>query len=214
MRVQRGGIPSVSLDCGSRGGHIFLMTLRIGILALQGAVQPHFAHIAALGAEPREVRTAAELAQVDGLVLPGGESSAMLKIIDYYDLKQPLVEFFKTKPAWGICAGAILLAEKVKNPDQFSFGALPMTVARNAYGSQLDSFHAEVNGYPIAFIRAPVIEYVAPDMKILAERGGHPIWVEHGHTMATTFHAELNPAAPSPMHQRFAQIIKAAKQPR
>jgi len=184
------------------------MTLRIGILALQGAVTPHFAHIAALSAEPREVRTAAELAQVDGLILPGGESSAMLRIIDYYDLKQPMAEFLRTKPAWGICAGAILLAEKVKNPEQFSFGALSITVARNAYGSQLDSFHADVNGYPVAFIRAPVIESVAPEVKILAGQGGHPIWVECGHTMATTFHAELNHDAPSPMHQRFAELCK------
>lgn len=182
--------------------------MHIGVLALQGAVTPHYAHLAALGAEFSEVRAAADLANIDGLILPGGESSAMLRMMDYYDLKNPLGEFVGQKPSWGICAGAILLAREVRQPEQFSFGAIDMRVRRNAYGSQLDSFHDEVKGYPVAFIRAPVIERVGADVKILATKNDHPIWVEQGRAMATTFHAELTPDVPSPMHQRFTEIIR------
>ncbi len=207
------GVGYVRALDGRRGMAIYHLMYRIGVLALQGAVTPHYPHIAALnemgGAEPVEVRHAEDLAALDGLILPGGESSAMLRIMDYYHLREPIGAFVKSRPAWGICAGAILLADEVTNPAQFSFGALPIRVQRNAYGSQLDSFHAQVNGYDVAFIRAPVIETVGAGVNILAEHGGHPVWVEYGHTMATTFHPELSPDTPSPMHRRFLELCGA-----
>ena len=187
----------------------------IGILALQGAVTPHYAHLAALEGLERlafcEVRAAADLENIAGLILPGGESSAMLRMMDYYDLIKPLAGFLKNKPAWGICAGAILLASEVLNPEQFSFGALPIRVTRNAYGRQLDSFHAPIMGYDVAFIRAPKIESLESNIKIVAEHDGAPVWLEQGHVMATTFHPELNPNVPSPMHRRFAEIVYSAR---
>jgi 5'-phosphate synthase pdxT subunit len=184
------------------------MTSCIGILALQGAVAPHYPHLAALGAEFSAVRHARQLENLDGLILPGGESSAMLKLIEYNDLKNPLAEFLSAKPSWGVCAGAILLAREVTAPTQFSFGTLNIRVRRNGYGSQLDSFHADVAGYPVAFIRAPVIEDIGADITVRGSHAGHPVWVEQGHTMATSFHPELTPDAPSPMHQRFLELVK------
>lgn len=182
--------------------------MHIGIFALQGAVTPHFKHLEALGATFQEVRAAEDLKNIDALILPGGESSTMLKLIDVYGMKDALADFFKTKPAWGICAGAILMAKTVKNPEQFSFGAVDIAVTRNAYGSQLDSFYSEVDDYPVSFIRAPVIENVGAGAVIKAKYHDKPIWVEQGNKMVTSFHPELTPAYPSPMHQRLASLIK------
>lgn len=184
------------------------MALHIGIFALQGAVTPHFPHLEAIGATFSEVRAAQDLSNIDGLILPGGESSTMLKLIDLYGMKNALADFFETKPAWGICAGAILMAREVSNPAQFSFGAIDIAVTRNGYGSQLDSFYSEIDDYPVSFIRAPVIEKVGADVKIKASYHDKPIWVEQGNKMATAFHPELTPAYPSPMHQRFASLIR------
>lgn len=182
--------------------------MHIGIFALQGAVTPHFPHLNAIGATFSEVRAADDLKSIDGLILPGGESSTMLKLIDIYEMKSALADFFKTKPAWGICAGAILMAREVHHPNQFSFGAMDTVVTRNAYGSQLDSFYSEVDDYPVSFIRAPVIDAVGTGVRVRAEYNGKPIWVEEGRHMATTFHPELTPSYPSPMHQRFASLVK------
>jgi 5'-phosphate synthase pdxT subunit len=183
--------------------------MHIGILALQGAVTPHFPHLNALGATFSEVRAADDLKNIDGLILPGGESSVMLKLIDVYDMKHALTAFLKTKPAWGICAGAILMARTVKNPEQFSFGAMEFTAARNAYGSQLDSFHAEVDDYPVSFIRAPQFADIAAGVTVKAMHRDQPIWLEAGNKMCTAFHPELTPSYPSPMHQSFARLMKA-----
>lgn len=179
----------------------------IGILALQGAVTPHFRHVSALGAVPVQVRAAKDLENIDALILPGGESSTMLRLLDYQNLRAPLAEFLKTKPAWGICAGAILLARDVQNPAQFSFAALDIAVRRNAYGSQLDSFHADITGYPVAFIRAPKIVKTAENVQVLASHDGAPVWVQQGNIVATTFHPELSDHAPSPMHRHFFDVI-------
>jgi len=179
----------------------------IGVLALQGAVQPHKAHIEAAGAEFRAVKTLAQCEGVDGFILPGGESSTMLKLIDRFDLWDGLIEQFRAKPVWGICAGSILMAEKVTNPEQKSFGLLPITVQRNAYGRQIDSHYAAIDGYNVAFIRAPVITEVSDNVEILAEHEGTPVWIKQGSHMATTFHPELTKDTPSPMHKMFTQMV-------
>ena len=181
----------------------------IGVLALQGCVQPHKAHLEAAGAEFRPVKTPADFAAVDAFILPGGESTTMLKLIDIFGLEESLRRAFTAKPVWGICAGAILMAETVTRPVQKSFGLLPITICRNGYGRQNDSVQQEVAGYPVSFIRAPVIESAPASVTVRAERDGHPVWIETPQYMATTFHAELSPDAPSPMHRAFVDRVRA-----
>ncbi len=181
--------------------------LHIGILAMQGCVAPHVPHLKALGCAVSDVRHAADLDDIDGIILPGGESSAMLRLLEAYGLEQALLTFMQTKSTWGICAGAILMAKTVTNPTQKSFGVLDMDVKRNAYGRQLDSFHGRVDDYPVAFIRAPVITRTGDGVIVKAALDGHPVWVEQGQVMATTFHPELSNDLPSPMHRRFTDII-------
>jgi len=179
----------------------------IGVLALQGAVEPHKNHIEACGAEYRPVKTAAQIESVDALILPGGESTTMLKLIENFGLWETLFSTFQSKPTWGICAGSILLAEKVVNPEQRAFAMLPIRIERNGYGRQLDSHHAEIDGYTVSFIRAPVIESLKGDLDVLAEHDGTPVWVKKGHVMATTFHPELTMEYPSPMHKYFIETL-------
>lgn len=183
----------------------------IGVLALQGAVQPHKAHIEGAGAEFRAVKTPAQFAEVDGFILPGGESTTMLKLIDRFELWEALATEFAAKPVWGICAGAILMAGKVyvpsKDAEQKSFGLLPISIERNGYGRQIDSQHIEVNGYPVSHIRAPVITD-AGDCDILTSHDNHAIWVRKGQYMASSFHPEMNLNAPSPMHHMFVEMVR------
>lgn len=181
----------------------------IGVLALQGAVEPHKAHIEAAGGEFRTVKTPAQFEEVDGFILPGGESTTMLKLIDNFGLWDILADQFSKKPVWGICAGSILLAETVTNPSQKSFGLLPMSIQRNGYGRQIDSHHSGINGYTVSFIRAPVITEVKEGVEVLAEHENSPVWVQKGSVMASTFHPELTMEYPSPMHQRFVNLVKA-----
>ena len=180
----------------------------IGVLALQGAVYPHKPHIEACGAEFRAVKTDEQFEEVDALILPGGESTTMLKLIENFGLWESLLKNFKSKPVWGICAGAILLAQTVTDPVQKSFGILPMTVRRNGYGRQLDSHHAFVEGYEVSFIRAPVFTQIGSDVDILAEHQGTPVWVQKGDKWASTFHPELTLDFPSPMHRRFIDLVR------
>lgn len=180
----------------------------IGVLALQGAVQPHKAHIEAAGGVFRAVKTPQDFKTVDAFILPGGESTTMLKLIDTFGLWDLLQSEFSKKPVWGICAGCILIAAKVTDPAQKSFGLLPITVQRNAYGRQLQSHHAEVNGYPVSFIRAPIITDSGKTEILARDDEGHPVWVRKGKAMATTFHAELTLNAPSPMHKAFVDLAR------
>ncbi len=175
----------------------------IGVLALQGAVEPHKAHIEACGAEFRSVKTAADFEAVDAFILPGGESTTMLKLIENFGLWDVLVDQFSKKPVWGICAGSILLAETVLNPAQKSFGMLPMTVERNGYGRQLDSHYADIDGYGVSFIRAPMFTDIDESIEVLATHQGQAVWVRQGHVMASAFHPELTMEYPSPMHKAF-----------
>jgi len=179
----------------------------IGVLALQGCVMPHKPHIEAAGGVFSPVRTAAQLGVVDALILPGGESTTMLKLIGRFGLEESLRRAFSRVPVWGICAGAILIAEKVLNPAQNSFGLLPLTVTRNGYGRQLDSAHANVDGYPVSFIRAPVFEETGAEAEILASREGRPVWIRKGRVMASAFHPELTRLYPSPMHEMFIRPL-------
>ena len=181
----------------------------IGCLALQGCVERHRPHIESAGAEFRAVKTPKQFAEVDGFILPGGESTTMLKLIDNFDLWDTLASEFSMKPVWGVCAGSILLAEKVLNPAQKSFGILPITVERNGYGRQLDSHHAVIEGYEVSLIRAPVIKKVGKDVEVIAEHDGDPVWVRQGKNMATTFHPELTSDFPSPMHKIFVDTVRS-----
>lgn len=167
----------------------------VGVLALQGDFDAHAKALERAGARAVEVRTANELKQVDALVIPGGESTTMLKLLDYMELKEPLREFVNTKPVFGTCAGAILLAKDVENPKQESFGAVDLTVERNAYGRQIDSRVAKIDfeggELEAVFIRAPIIRRAGPDVKVLAEYEGDPVLVEQGRHLVATFHPEL-----------------------
>ncbi|MDE3197029.1 MAG: pyridoxal 5'-phosphate synthase glutaminase subunit PdxT [Acidobacteriota bacterium] len=176
---------------------------KVGVLALQGDFEAHQRALERAGAEAVQVRTAEDLEGVDGLVIPGGESTTMLKLLNYTDLKEPLRRFLREKPVFGTCAGAILLATDVQNPTQESFGAVDMTVERNAYGRQIDSRVARLEpaqefqqragkgDMEAVFIRAPIIRRTGPGVKVLAEYKGDPVLVEQGRHLIATFHPEL-----------------------
>jgi pyridoxal 5'-phosphate synthase pdxT subunit len=173
---------------------------RIGILALQGDVREHANALRDVGAEPVEVRLPRDLVGLDGLILPGGESTTMRRLIDLYGLREPIVALARGgAPLYGTCAGMILLADRIADGDEPVLRLLDITVERNAYGRQLDSFEADLEipslgDEPLhgVFIRAPVVSEVGPDVEVLA-RGpdGRPIAVRQGRVMATAFHPEL-----------------------
>lgn len=179
--------------------------VRIGVLALQGAFRAHKPHIESLGAEYIEVINKDDFEIIDGLIVPGGESSTMLKLIHSVGIKDPLVEFMKTNPAWGICAGAILMAKRVYGPEQESLGVVNIEVTRNAYGRQLDSFEEIVSNYKVSYIRAPKISKTDFNLKVLGSREESPTWVESDLHMVTTFHPEMNLNYGSPWHQRLVE---------
>jgi pyridoxal 5'-phosphate synthase pdxT subunit len=185
--------------------------MRVGVLALQGCVAPHIPHLEALGLEVELVKTKKQIEDPDlaALILPGGESSTMLKLLTLFDLKKSLEDFAARKPVWGVCAGSILMAKKVENPAQESFAFIDLDVRRNAYGRQLESFITELAGIKdAAFIRAPLFERVGPSVKVIAEHDGHPVWVVSGKHMATSFHPELSSEKPSPCHRAFLELIR------
>ncbi|HXA68347.1 MAG TPA: pyridoxal 5'-phosphate synthase glutaminase subunit PdxT [Bryobacteraceae bacterium] len=170
---------------------------RIGVLALQGDFEKHERALAQVGAEPFEVRSATDLDQVDGLVIPGGESSTMLKLLEEEQMLEPLREFGARRSIFGTCAGAILLASEVLNPPQRSLGLMDIGVERNAYGRQLDSRIARLKPEGLegdleaVFIRAPIIRRVGDQAKVLAKYQGDPVLVEQGRHLVATFHPEL-----------------------
>jgi pyridoxal 5'-phosphate synthase pdxT subunit len=170
---------------------------RVGVLALQGDFQAHQRALERAGAEAVEVRTAADLENIQGLIIPGGESTTMMKMLAEEKLVDPLRDFGRRRPIFGTCAGAILLATEVANSAQASLGLMDMQVERNAYGRQLDSRIARVNsegmagGLEAVFIRAPIIRRVGKDATVLATYEGDPVLVEQGRHLAATFHPEL-----------------------
>lgn len=184
---------------------------KIGVLALQGDFEAHRKAIEHAGGKAVEIRTAAALESVDGLILPGGESTTMLKLLDIENLLDRLLEFGKAKPIFGTCAGAILLASEVLNPPQKSLGLMDLTVERNGYGRQIDSRIASIDleGRPAeaVFIRAPIIRRVGPQAKILATYLDAPVLVEQGRHLAATFHPELS--ADDRIHRHFVEKVAA-----
>ena len=173
---------------------------RVGVLAYQGDVREHLAALEAAGAEAVEVRTLAELDTVDGLVVPGGESTVIGKLADRYGLLEPLRERATAGlPVLGTCAGMIFLAREVEGPPQDLLGVLDVRVRRNAFGRQVASFEAEVDvkgvdGGPVAgaFIRAPWVADAGPEVEVLAEVEGKVVAVRQGNLLATAFHPELS----------------------
>jgi len=181
--------------------------ITIGILDLQGCVNPHIKHFEKLNCKVVKVKNASQLKEIDGLVIPGGESSAMIKNISNLNLWPVLKNFCQDNYCWGICAGTIILATNVE-PSQESLKAINIHVKRNAYGRQLQSSIETINGYEVMYIRAPVISKSNKDITILAKDINHnPSWVTNKKAMACTFHAELNHLTPSPMHKYFVEKI-------
>lgn len=185
----------------------------IGVLALQGASDAHAKTLLSLGATPRLIRLPDQLKGLDGLILPGGESSTLLKHLERDGFFDVLNNFVRTTPTFGTCAGAILLATRVENPSQRSFAALDITVQRNAYGRQVDSTiltaQTELGGPPLemVFIRAPRITRTGADVETLASRDNSPVLVRQGHLLAATFHPELSDD--SRVHQLFLELVAA-----
>jgi 5'-phosphate synthase pdxT subunit len=182
----------------------------VGVLALQGDFEAHRKAIERAGARAIEVRSADQLAQCDGLIIPGGESTSMLKLLDIEKLTEPVRKFGESKPIYGTCAGAILLAREVTHPAQASLDLMDIAVERNGYGRQIDSRIAKVpvNGggeFEAVFIRAPIIRKVGADARVLASFEGDPVWVEQGRHMVTTFHPELTDDPR--IHRRFVEKL-------
>jgi 5'-phosphate synthase pdxT subunit len=184
----------------SRGGEEAGHPARVGILALQGDVRPHAEAVRAVGAEPVLVRLPRDFAALDALILPGGESTTMRRLIDAYGLREPIAAMARSgAPMLGTCAGMILLADRIEDGDEAVLSLIDIKVRRNGYGRQLDSFEAEVEMPALGdaplhgvFIRAPIVTAVGPKAEILArDADGRPIAVRQGRVLATAFHPEL-----------------------
>jgi pyridoxal 5'-phosphate synthase pdxT subunit len=176
------------------------MTTRIGVLALQGAFAEHVAALRAVGAEPVEIRLPAQLDDVEGLVIPGGESTTMRKLIARWDMQGPIMDLAASgRPIFGTCAGMIVVAKEIAGEEEPVLPLLDVTVQRNAFGRQLDSFETELavpllGDTPVhaVFIRAPIIERVGPDVDVMARLAdGRIVAVRERNVIATSFHPEL-----------------------
>lgn len=187
--------------------------MRVGVFALQGDVREHLQLLTSIGVESIEVRNSEQLASVDGLILPGGESTTISKLIDIFGLRDDLLAYVsKGNPVYGTCAGMIMLANQVLDAaaGQQSLEAMDISVRRNAFGSQLDSFEAsiEFDGAPVnvAFIRAPIVERVGENVQILSQLSdGAVVAVREGNLLATSFHPELT--GDSSVHKYFLGMI-------
>ena len=197
--------------------------MNIGVLALQGDFDAHRRRLEELGAKVVLVRKAEQFDQIDGLIIPGGESSTFLKLLGEAGFEK-LKQFVRAKPTFGTCAGAILLASEIENPPQAGLGAIDMRIRRNAYGRQIDSSIREGtlvsrhrSGDPhdpalpessleMVFIRAPKIVHVGDDVEVLATEGRDPVAVRQGRVMAATFHPELSDD--TRVHQAFLDLVR------
>jgi len=190
-------------------------TPTIGVLALQGAYEAHAAMLRQLGAKGVLVRQPEDLANLDGLIIPGGESTTFLKHLERAGFFDALSTFVQQKPTFGTCAGAILLAKDVTNPPQRSLGAMDITVERNFYGRQNDSAilsaPTTLPGGPLemVYIRAPRIAHIGPTVETFASRGDDPTLVREGHLLAATFHPELGHDLR--IHQLFLDMVTKSK---
>lgn len=189
------------------------LTPRIGVLAIQGDYEAHAQALREAGAEAVLVRKPEQLNGIDGLVLPGGESTTFLKFLERDGFLRALKKFVAGRPTFGTCAGCILLAQEVVRPTQDSLGVLHATVERNAYGRQVDSsIQIAETALPggsleMVYIRAPRILKVGDDVSVLAERDGFPVLVEQDHLLAATFHPELS--ADRRVHRYFVEKVRA-----
>lgn len=172
--------------------------LKVGILALQGAVREHAASLKRCGVEAVEVKTAENFKGLDGLILPGGESTTMRRLIDTYDLMKPLKQFISLdRPVFGTCAGLILLAERIAGSDICHIGMMNITVERNSFGRQVNSFEAPLNikdvgrGFPGVFIRAPHISEAGAGVDVLCEYEGRIVMARQNNLLGCAFHPEL-----------------------
>jgi pyridoxal 5'-phosphate synthase pdxT subunit len=186
--------------------------MTIGVLAIQGDYEAHKARLEQLGAEVTLVRKPAQLDEIDAIIIPGGESSTFLNFLVEHGFLERLRDFVRTKPTFGTCAGAILLAKEVENPPQVSLGALDIRVRRNAYGRQKESSIREAKTQlgerplEMVFIRAPRIVGTGKGVEVLVTESGDPVLVRQGKIMAATFHPELS--ADTRVHQEFLKLVK------
>lgn len=191
--------------------------MAIGVFAIQGDFAAHVRAFRRVGVDAFEVRRANDFDAAEGIIIPGGESTTMLKFIEEENLADSIIDFARRgKPIFGTCAGAILLAREVYNPTQASLRLIDLTVERNGYGRQIDSFIVEVEttveGGPLeaVFIRAPKIKRVGPEVKVLATLNGEPVLVQERNILAATFHPELT--QDGRMHRLFAEMARAARE--
>jgi 5'-phosphate synthase pdxT subunit len=190
--------------------------MKIGVLAIQGDFDAHRRRLEELGAEVVLVRKAEQLDEIEGLVIPGGESTTFLKVLGEAG-SQKLKDFVISRPTFGTCAGCIMLATEVENPAQKGLGAIDITVRRNAYGRQIDSFitpasvsEAVANGggpLEMVFIRAPKISKMGSGVEVLAMQGNDPVLVRQGNKLAATFHPELS--EDRRVHEYFLKMVRA-----
>jgi pyridoxal 5'-phosphate synthase pdxT subunit len=186
--------------------------MKIGVLAIQGDYEAHKARLEQLGAEVTLVRKPEQLDAIDGIVIPGGESSTFLNFLAERGFLEKLRDFVSTKPTFGTCAGAILLAKHVENPPQQSLEAMDIRIRRNAYGRQLESSIREAQStlgkkpLEMVFIRAPKIVGTGKSVEVLATAGDDPVLVRQGKILAATFHPELSDD--TRVHQEFVKMVK------
>ena len=188
----------------------------IGVLALQGDVDEHVAMLRELGARTLAVKTRDDLDVVDGLIIPGGESTTVIRLLDRYELAEPLVARVRAGlPLWGTCMGMIVAAADVAGLDQRTLGLIDITVRRNAFGRQLASEEVLLDipalghvAFPAIFIRAPWIELAGSGVEILASHGGHGVFVRQGNVMGTSFHPELT--SDTRIHGYFLDMVARA----
>lgn len=186
----------------------------VGVLALQGAFREHAAAVARLGAEAREVRQLKDMSGIDAMIIPGGESTTMGKLLVEWGMLDPLRERIeKGMPVYGSCAGLILLCREIENSDQPRLGVLDATVRRNAFGRQVDSFETDLEmpelglmPFQAVFIRAPVLIGVGPKVRVLAKVKGQAVAVRQDNVLATSFHPELTPDVR--LHRYFLEMCK------
>lgn len=196
-----------------------MSTPMMGVLAVQGDVREHLAALEASGAQVRSVRRPGELEGLDGLVIPGGESTTIDRLCRIFGLHEPIRALIGTGlPVYGSCAGMIQLAEEILDGhrEQQSFGGLDITVRRNAFGRQVDSFEVDLSvtgleeperPFPAVFIRAPWVERLGEDVEVLAEVEGHPVAVRQGNLLATSFHPEVT--GDHRLHALFVELVRA-----
>ncbi len=189
--------------------------LVVGVLALQGAFAKHIEAIQTLGAEAREVRIPADLEGCDGLIIPGGESTVILRHLEEASFKEKIVAFAQRKPLFGTCAGLIIMSDEVTVSKLAPLHLMHISVERNAYGRQVESFKTQIvlsienqkkKEIPALFIRAPRIRKWDPDVKVLARIDDEPVLVQEGHHLASTFHPELTPDLT--IHRYFLELVR------